>query len=263
MVKRKMYEFRKAEIIEVEEFRDGNYGAPGERRKKKEKPTEEQKKKWNRQEKVKRCRHRLLEYFRPGDIFVTWTYKPDKRPPDMERAVSDFKKAIRKVKKEYAKMGKQLRWIRNIEKGTRGAWHIHMVVNEIGNTASILQRAWDYGGTYTERIGQNNMYSKDMHELANYLTKDEQTVEKRKDGSEGKPRVAEASYSTSRNMPLKEAKSKPLARWKKEVKPKKGYYIFRCYEGKNPATNHPYRRYTMIRIGAKDSDDEDTHLYSG
>lgn len=264
MVKRKTYQFRKGSLIEVEEYHDGNYGAPGQRREKKSKPTEEQKKKWNHQEKVRRCRHRLLEYFEAGDIFATWTYKVEERPASMEEALKDFRDAMQRVRREFKKRGQVLRWIRNIEKGTRGAWHIHLVIKEIGDTASIIQKAWIHGGTYAEKIRQNNMYSEDMHELACYMTKDETTTEKKKDGSEGKPRIKEANYGTSQHMPLKEAKIKKLKRWKKEVKPPKGYYIMKCHEGINPATHFLYRRYTMVRCGREgDSDDEDAYLYSG
>ena len=41
-IKRKEYKFQKGRIIEIQEFHDGNYGAPGEKRIKKKKPTEEQ-----------------------------------------------------------------------------------------------------------------------------------------------------------------------------------------------------------------------------
>lgn len=61
----------------------------------------------------------------------------------MNEALKDFQKAIRKVRKEYQKRGYEVFWIRNIERGTKGAWHIHIVLNEIGDTASIYSR---YGG---------------------------------------------------------------------------------------------------------------------
>jgi len=49
-------------------------------------------------------------------------------------------------------------------------------------------------------------------------------------------------------MPLPEAKVDKLHRWKKDPKPKKGYYIFRMAEGINPVTGYLYRSYTMIRL---------------
>ena len=59
----------------------------------------------------------------------------------MQAALKDFQKAIRKVREEYRKRNYELFWIRNIERGTKGAWHIHLIINEIGDTASILKKA--------------------------------------------------------------------------------------------------------------------------
>lgn len=169
---RKTYRLRKGKILEVEEYHQGNYGAPGKRRNKKEKPTKEQMQLINRMNKRKNCRLRLLEYFNEGDIFATWTYSIENRPGDMAAALKDFQKAKRKVQREYRKRGKELFWIRNIERGTKGAWHIHLIVNEIGDSASIIQRAWEKGGTYCCDIRHNSkVYDEDFSKLASYMTK--------------------------------------------------------------------------------------------
>lgn len=257
-VKRKTYRFRRNDIIEVEEFHDGRYGAPGERRSAKRKPTPEQVQQVNAREKAKRCRHRLLEYFTGGDLFATLTYEVGKRPENMEEALKDFSRMMTKVRKEYKKRGKELFWIRNIERGTKGAWHIHLVINETGDTASILEEAWRKGGIYICTLKNNSrLYSPDFAQLASYMTKDEHTVELKNDGQRAKRRISESSYSTSRNMPLPEPKVDKLKRWKNVVTPKKGYVIDRIYEGVNPVTGYLYRRYTMVkgdRNGSK-------HLY--
>ncbi len=258
-VKRKTYKLSRGDIIDVEEFHDGNYGAPGKERKKKKKPTAEQMQKVNANNKFKRCRQRLLQYFTAGDCFATWTYEEQKRPPTMKAALDDFQKAIRYVRKEYKKRDKELFWIRNIEKGTKGAWHIHLVINEIGETASILQRAWEHGATYTAEIRKNSkVYDEDFTRLASYMTKDEHSREEKEDGTLAKPKLKEANYNTSRNMPLPEPKVDILIRWKEEPKAKKGYYISSVHEGKNPVTGFKYRRYTMIRLfGGKEKKDAD------
>ena len=141
MVKRKRYRFRQGDVIDVEEFHDGRYGGPGTGRAKRAKPTEEQMRAVNAQNKAKRCRQRMLEYFKEGDIFATWTYEVRNRPPDMQAALKDFQKAMRYVRREFKKRGYEVFWIRNIERGTKGAWHIHLVINEIGDTASIITKA--------------------------------------------------------------------------------------------------------------------------
>lgn len=260
--KRKTYTLRNGTVIDVEEFHDGNYGAPGRQRKKKAKPTAEQMQKVNAINKARRCRQRMLEYIKPGDIWATWTYEVKNRPPDMKAALRDFQKAIGYVRREYRKRGYEVFWFRNIEQGTKGAWHIHLVINEIGDTASILQKAWGKGGTWFTEIRKSKFYDEDFTKLSNYMTKDEHTAEVKKDGTPGKPRLKAANYNTSRNMPLPEPKKDRLLRWKREPKPKKGYYIARVHEGINPVTGYKYRRYTMIRLkeeGTEDDDSADIH----
>lgn len=252
-VKRKTYSLSGGDIIDVEEFHDGNYGAPGKERKKKKKPTPEQMQAVNAANKQKRCRQRLLQYFHPGDCFATWTYEPRNRPPDIKWALRDFEKGIRNVRREFKKRGRELFWIRNIEQGTKGAWHIHLVVNEIGDTAGILSRAWTHGGTFTTEIKKSDkLYDEDFSKLSSYMTKDEHSRDKKKDGTIGNPRLREASYSTSRNMPLPEPKVEELKRWKPEPEARKGYYLLNVHEGINPVTGFKYRRYTMMRLWGKE-----------
>ncbi len=251
---RKTYKFRQGDVIDVEEFHEGNYGAPGKCRGKKAKPTKEQMRKVNAMNKARRCRQRMLMYFEPGDFFATLSYDPKKRPSDMEQAKKDFSDAMKIIRKEYQKRGAVLFWIRNIERGTKGAWHIHIVINRIDDTASILEKAWPHGNVWFGKIKNNSQfYDEDFTKLSNYMTKDEHTTYTKKDGTEGKPKIKEASYSISRNMPLPEPKKDRLVHWKKEVKPKKGYYIAGIHEGFNPVTGYKYRRYTMIRLNRTES----------
>lgn len=48
--KREEYRLRGGDILEIREFHDGRYGAPGQRREKKKKPTEEQMRQANERE---------------------------------------------------------------------------------------------------------------------------------------------------------------------------------------------------------------------
>ena len=73
MIRRKKYNFRKGDIIDVEELHDGRYGAPGEKRQKRVKPTQEQIRIVNEQNKANRCRQKMLAYFKRGDI---WPHGP-------------------------------------------------------------------------------------------------------------------------------------------------------------------------------------------
>lgn len=145
---------------------------PGLKRMKRRKATKEDMLRVNKWNKEKRCRQRLLQYFKETDLFLTWTYSIEERPPDMQTALKDFRRSIAKVRRAYRKRGYELFWIRNIEQGTKGAWHIHLIVNEIGDSASIVQKAWDHGGTWITEIKRSKFYDEDFMRLACYMTKE-------------------------------------------------------------------------------------------
>ena len=142
--KRLTYIFPNA--IEVYEYLDGRYGARGSPRKKKDKPTKEQIRKRNQWNKERKARHKLRKWFKENDYLVTFTWRKADRPDNMREAVKILGKALRKIRAEYRKRGYELRYLRNIEVGTRGAWHIHMVVNRIQDADLILKKAWNHGG---------------------------------------------------------------------------------------------------------------------
>ena len=171
----------------------------------------------------------------------------------MKSALKDFQDAMKRVRKEFKKRGYEVFWIRNIERGTKGAWHIHLIIKEVGDTVSIIQKAWRKGGTWATQIRDSKFYDEDCTQLASYMTKDENTLLEKTDGTLGKPRVKESNYNISRNMPLPEPHVDKLSRWKEEPKPKKGYYIAKIYEGINPVTGYKYRRYTMIRLDRRNN----------
>ena len=142
--KRLTYIFPNA--IEVYEYLDGRYGARGSPREVKKKPTKEQIKMRNQWNKERKARHKLREWFKPNDYLATLTWRKSDRPGDMKEAIRILAKTLRKIRGEYRKQGVELRYLRNIEVGTKGAWHIHIIVNRIPDADLILKNAWDYGG---------------------------------------------------------------------------------------------------------------------
>lgn len=236
--KRKIIKFKNA--IEIEEFHNGRYGAPGEKRLKKKKATPEQIEKRNQYNKEKLARWKLRHNFNLRDYYSCLTYIKEMRPESMKEAKKHFKRFYRKVREEYRKRGHELKWMRNIECGTKNAWHIHIVVNRIPDTDIILRQAWDKGGVHNQLLYEKGEFA----ELAAYMTKTPKTDK----------RLKEASYSTSKNLPVPEPKEEILwgKKWK-EPQAWKGYYIDKnsLHEGKNPVTGHRYRCYTMIRINRR------------
>lgn len=233
--KKKTYRFINA--IEVEEYHTGRYGAPGQKRLKRAKPTPEQIERRNQYNREKLTRRKLRAHFRTNDYFTDLTYRQDARPPDMEAAKDHFKKFIREVRKEYKKRGHELKWIRNIEVGTKNGWHIHIVLNRIPDTDLILSRAWAWGKVVNELLYEKGEFSR----LAAYITKTPKTD----------PRLRESSYSASRNLPIPEPQEKVYLSWKhwKKIRIPAGYYLDQdsLREGINPVTGYQYRIYSLLR----------------
>lgn len=249
--RRVIHTFRDGDVKEVKEYHDGRYGAKGLPREKKRKPTQQQMEIVNAMNKAETARHRLLEYFGKKDYFLTLTYRVDARPPDMAQAKKDFTKLMDKLRRRYRKEEIELRWIRNIERGTKGAWHIHLIITGCRDTIRWVEECWSHGGIYAEQLEKSKYYEEDCSQLASYITKSEKVGEKKEDGSREKPRLSESSYSTSKNMPLKPPKKKRLARWPKKIHVPQGYYVAKSHEGINPATGFKYRRYTLIRLNRR------------
>lgn len=131
-------------VIERQEYLDGRYGAPGEKRAKKKKATPEEVEQVNQWTRERKARHRLRMYFKVNDYFFTLTYPKEERPSDMKQAKQDFKEFYLFCKKEYKKRGQELRWIRNIECAPSGNWHVHVVLNRIPDTDLIIAAAWKH-----------------------------------------------------------------------------------------------------------------------
>lgn len=239
-VTKKTYRYRNA--TEVEEYHSGRYGAPGQERVKRKKPTPEQMKAVNQKNKEKKCRRKMRRWFRKDDMWVTLTYAPDCRPADMAAAKRHFSRFLKNVRGKYQRRGYVLRWIRNIERGTRGAWHIHLLITRIPDTDLIIADAWPHG-----TVDMTPCHKKgDFRKLAAYLTKTPGT----------EPRLKEASHDASRNMPLRKPETAQLNRWKEwdKVRIPKGFCLDKdsYHEGINPVTGFPYREYTLLRLKEKE-----------
>lgn len=235
--KKKTWEFRRA--IEVMEYHTGRYGAPGQKREKKKKATKEDMEKVNQYTKERKARHRLRTYFYKNDYFSCLTYKVEERPPDMKAAKKDWSNALDVIRREYKKRGEQLFWMRNIEVGTKGAWHIHLIINRIPDTDVILKKAWTKGKVVNQLLYEQGEYK----ELAAYITKTPKTDN----------RLKETAFDASRNMPLTEPKEKIYLHWKtwNKIKIPEGYYLDpeSIHEGENPKNGYPYRTYTLLKLG--------------
>ena len=234
--KKKEYKYKNA--IEVVEYHNGRYGAPGEKRLKKKKITPEQIAKRNQYNKERTCLRKMRSHCNVNDYFFTLSYEKEKRPADMGRAKEDFRKFIKELRTVFKKIGVGMKWMRNIEVGSKGAWHVHVVMNRITDLDIYIRQCWRHGMVHFKMLDPR----KEFEDLAKYMTKTERTD----------PRLKETSYSTSKNLPIDEPKERIYSHWKTwhNIKIPEGFYLDPdlFHEGVNPCTGYKYRTYTLIRI---------------
>ena len=83
--------YRYGNCIEVKQYHTARYGAPGQPRQKKTKPTPEAVKKQNQRRKEERTARIIGANFTEGDYVRTLTFAPAQRPSDMKEAQEIFK----------------------------------------------------------------------------------------------------------------------------------------------------------------------------
>lgn len=108
---------------------------------------------------LEKVRHKLKTWFHENDYLVLLTYKKEERPPDMKTAKAQFKTWYEKLRKEFRKRGAELRWIRNIEKGLRGNWHVHVVINRIEGADILIKKAWPHGSATFKHLYENGDFA--------------------------------------------------------------------------------------------------------
>lgn len=220
--------------IEVEEKHTGRYGAPGEKRAKRAKPSPEQIEKQNQWRRERDLRRLIKENFEENDLWVTLTYRKDARPPTLQDAKEDIQKCLRKLREQYKKRGTALKYIVAAEIGSRGGVHHHLIINRIDESDKLLAKLWEKG-----RVHMTLMYKQGgFRDLAEYIAK-------------RPPDKSDKWYSRSRNLSVPQAKRQIMlgATFKREPQPPKGYYLEKetYYQGINPVTGHRYRHYIFVR----------------
>lgn len=224
--------------IEIEEGHTGRYGAPGMKRAKRKKPTPEQMAKQNQWKKERDIRRLLKENFTEHDYWITLTYRPEERPKNTKGAKQQFQNFLRKMRGQYKKRKKELKYIGVMETGSKGAVHYHIVINRIEGADKLVAELWTYG-----RASFGLLYLEGgFRKLANYIAKEQDEKERK-------------WYSRSRNLKKPKMKKEIMKRktFTREIQVPKGYYLEKesVYEGVNPVTGHLYRHYTLIRTGRR------------
>lgn len=233
MLNKKEYVFRdpagKRGWIDIEICQSARYGAPGMRREKRKKPTPEQVKKQNLKNKEIRIWRYIRANFEEGDYWITLTYRPKERPPDVKIVQDHFAKFRKKIRGAYRKYGYELKYIYSIEVGSKGGIHIHMILNRMDKTDQEIVRAWSRGHAHITPLYREGEYRK----LAAYIAKAD-------------------IYNHSRNLifPRRRVKQLRNRAWKRQPRAYKGYYVDKnsIVTGINPVTGTQFMHYTMVRF---------------
>ena len=167
--------------LSVREYHSLRYGAPGQKRQTRSKPTLEAVKKNNLRRKAEGIRDLLRVNFVPGDYWITLTYRKGDRPESMDEAKTIAKNFRERMKKYFRKAGVDFKWIQKTEVGSRGAVHHHFVINRIPGLDKALQKEWKHGIVRLQLLYSDGRF----RELADYIAKEES---------------AEHAYTHSRNL---------------------------------------------------------------
>ncbi|MDE7436696.1 MAG: hypothetical protein K2N01_12880 [Lachnospiraceae bacterium] len=234
----------------------GRFGAKGEKRKKKKKPTPAQVAYQNWRHKINLIRRTIKLNYYEHDLWVRLSYQRGERK-GMGEVKGDFKKFYEKLGRRYKKLGVELKWIRVIEIGKRGGIHVHVLINRIpgADTDVMIAECWPHG--YTHYTNLHN--SGGFQGLAEYMAKQPDEEEREEKGLPPKLTKEEYSYSTSRNLIRPSPIRKTYYHWtmrrilKDGPKPTPGYYIDKSTleMGVNPYTGYPYLRYTEVKLNRR------------
>lgn len=240
----------------------GNYGAKGETRAPRKKPTPEQIEKQNQRNKETRVRREMLLNFKEGDYWITLKYKKGYRP-STKQVLKDFKNFRTRLGNRYKARGQPLKYIYRIEIGKQGGVHIHFLVNDIGSTDKLVKGEWDKvqqsAGIYFTHAYEEGGFQA----LAEYVTKKPKGKALEQISlfpeAEQKHYIA---YNGSRNLIRPEPETKEFSHWtmarilRDGPEPSPGYYIDKATvrQGVNPFTGYSYLYYTERRLDGKRGD---------
>lgn len=118
----------------------------------------------------KACERKINANFGDGDIWVTLTYDPDKRPETMEEATRDIENYLRRLNYQRKKLGLgKVDYVRVVEEGSNGHWHHHLVLRG-DMSMDLVEEVWKKGGrNHTRRIQRDD---DGLTGMATYITKE-------------------------------------------------------------------------------------------
>lgn len=201
-------------------------------------PTTQQQQKINDRHLVKRLTRLLNANFDGNCYYITFSYRVENRPKDMEELHYHEQRLLRKLRKVYSRQNLTFKYIWTAEVGTRGAVHIHMVVSAID--IRLLKNIWEHGWTTIKPMDSSGQYRRLAEYFIKYFQKTRNTD----------AQIQKTSYNPSKNLIRPVPIKKPMKgnRFSKEIKVPVGWYLDKdsLREGIT-ADGYEFIYYTLIK----------------
>lgn len=164
--------FNRESVYVCGDYMDGDiypvFQAPGKRRSRC-KPTSEIQQKLNQKNAEKKLTRLVHSNFTEDDIALHLTYSPGEEPKTEEEAQRILSNYIRRLKRRYAKLGLELKYISCTEYGkTNGRVHHHVILSG-GLDRDTIEKVWGLGYANSKRLQFNES---GVTGLAHYIAKD-------------------------------------------------------------------------------------------
>lgn len=193
---------------------------PHMRRGRKIKATPERVERSNARIAERKLRRKLNTNFGPGDLFVTLTYGTHLEPPTEEEGRRDLDNFLRRLRREYKRQGRDMKYIAVTEYKAKRIHH-HLVLNDIDS--KVVAAVWEKGRPHEVRLDDTGDYGK----LAAYLIKETsrsflEDEDAEKQGKKGRRWRQSRNLKPYDKMIRKQVSAKE---WRKDPKAYKGYAL--------------------------------------
>lgn len=257
MYRYKQIEYKAGATVEVIKcIPKGGRGKGGAGKAAIQKKTKEEIKAANMRQAARKLARKINANFKPGDYHLTLTYKTIPTAEEAKEAIGKF---IDRMRDRYHYRGYVFKYILVTEYKNKRIHH-HVIINHVNDgkktTLDHVREIWKPKGNVRFVI----LYDTAEYQgLADYFIKETEKTFRDEDS------VTAQRYSCSRNLidPKPKIKLRDAVKgWKKEPKPRPGYYILpnSLYNGID-RLGYPYQRYVMVKIHPRESDWEDGGLH--
>lgn len=227
------------ETIEVNKYYSYRYHCKGEKRGLKKKLTSEAQRRVNLRKAAKDLRRLMNTNFKDGDLLVRLDFFKEHFPNDSKKMQTMMQAFIRKLRAEFKKLGRDLKYIYVKEIGPRGGRHVHMIMSKCDT--DVLRRCWPHGGIHVDPLISGGQYRKIAEYFVKYAAKTEET--------EGK--IIGKRWNPSKNLVRPIVKKRIVAAntFRKKIKLKPGYHLEKdsLRAGVSELTGFEYFSYTLIK----------------